>query len=367
MNRIDSLDWQRGLLACAIMAYHLTVWQLYQPDSASLLGRLGLYAVSMFFILSGLSMALVYNRFICSFRSSLKFFIRRIFRIWPLLWLAVAFSAGSKIATGMPLDWTVVLSNLSTAFAFTNPSGYMNTGAWSLGNEMVYYAMTPLIIHAYNKRLLYGNTLTGLACLVGVVFATRILTPDQTLHVQWSQYINPFNNLFLYCAGIALFYNAGEWRCSRRANVLCLAVALGLFVFYPIHGDQIHIVTGVGRLVFCCASLLLVLAFYKNTFSLPVIASARLTELGLVTYGVYLLHPLVYSSLLVVSKKLEAQPSPSTLIGSTVVLTLILAATAFNLLEEPLIRLGKRLTSGPAVKHAGTGISADGKTPQKTD
>lgn len=367
MNRIDSLDWQRGLLACAVMAYHLTVWQLYQPDAASLLGRLGLYAVSMFFILSGLSMALVYHRFICSLRSSLNFFIRRIFRIWPLLWLAVALSAGSKIATGTPLDWTVVLSNLSTAFAFVNPSGYMNTGAWSLGNEMVYYAFTPLIIHAYNKRLAYGNALTALTCVVGAVFATRILTPDQTLHVQWSLYINPFNNFFLYCAGVALFYNAGQWRCSRRANVLCLAVSLALFLFYPIEGNQIHIVTGVGRLVFCCASFLLVLAFYKNTFSLPVAVSARLTELGAITYGVYLLHPLVYSTLIVVSKKLTAQPSATALIVSTVVLTLMFAGAAFILVEEPLIRLGKRLTPGPAAKRTGADVAGAGKTPLETD
>jgi hypothetical protein len=45
MHRIDSLDWQRGLLAFAIMAYHLTSWELHALDASTLLGRLGIYGV----------------------------------------------------------------------------------------------------------------------------------------------------------------------------------------------------------------------------------------------------------------------------------------------------------------------------------
>jgi exopolysaccharide production protein ExoZ len=146
MNRIESLDWQRGLLAFAIMFYPLTGWQLHELDSSSLLGRLGIYGVSMFFVLSGLSMAIVYHRYIDGVRSSASFFIRRVFRIWPLLWLAVAFSVAAGLAAHKSPDWYVVAMNLTTAFGFVDPSLYISTGAWSIGNEMVYYALTPFII-----------------------------------------------------------------------------------------------------------------------------------------------------------------------------------------------------------------------------
>lgn len=56
MNRIDSLDWQRGLLAFAIMAYRLAFWEFHELDSSSIMDRFGIYGVSMFFFLSGLSM-----------------------------------------------------------------------------------------------------------------------------------------------------------------------------------------------------------------------------------------------------------------------------------------------------------------------
>ncbi len=49
-DRLDSLDGLRGILAFAIMLYHLRGWQLGSLDSSSLLGRLGIYAVSMFFV-----------------------------------------------------------------------------------------------------------------------------------------------------------------------------------------------------------------------------------------------------------------------------------------------------------------------------
>jgi len=179
MNRIGSLDWQRGLLAFSIMAYHLTGWELRQLDASSLLGRLGIYGVSMFFVLSGLSIALVYNRYIQGLKSSLKFLVRRVFRIWPLLWLAIAFATGSAMLAGRPPYWWSILVNLTTAFGFVDPAAYMNVGAWSIGNEMVYYALTPLIILAYNRRRVAGNFVTLAATFVGAWFSSEVLTPDR--------------------------------------------------------------------------------------------------------------------------------------------------------------------------------------------
>jgi peptidoglycan/LPS O-acetylase OafA/YrhL len=50
--RIEALDWLRGLMAVSIMLYHLTIWYIVALDSSSVLGRLGIYGVSVFFVLS---------------------------------------------------------------------------------------------------------------------------------------------------------------------------------------------------------------------------------------------------------------------------------------------------------------------------
>jgi len=347
MNRIDSLDWLRGILAFAIMLFHLTLWQLGSPETSSLLGRLGIYGVSMFFVLSGLSMAIVYHRYIDGLRSSLHFLIRRICRIWPLLWVTVAYAVASWLAAGEHPDWYAVAMNLSTAFGFVEPDLYISKGAWSVGNEMVYYALTPIIIWTFNKSTTLGNMLTGVTVVIGILFSSYILRADISLGPQWHTYINPFNNLFLYCAGIALFYNARNWQPRAAASLALFAIPLVLLLFYPAQGDLIHIVTGVARVVFCSASVALVLAFYKNAFAIPRAVSACLTQLGVMTYGVYLLHPIVYEVILSGSTKLRLEPDPYMLFTLVIITTIVAAQASFSLLEEPFIRLGKQLTSRP--------------------
>lgn len=120
--------------------------------------------------------------------------------------------------------------------------------------------------------------------LVGAWFATVALSPLHTLADQSTLYINPFNNLFSYCGGIALYYNFRQTIPSKAQVAGMFIAGLAVFCLYPVHGNQIQIVTGAGRLAFSLASFLLVLAFYKN--QLP------LTHLGVMTYGVYLLHPM---------------------------------------------------------------------------
>ena len=56
-QRIFSLDILRGLVSLAILLYHYSTWDkgndFIDFDAANLLGRIGIYGVSIFFVLSG--------------------------------------------------------------------------------------------------------------------------------------------------------------------------------------------------------------------------------------------------------------------------------------------------------------------------
>ena len=275
------------------MAFHLTEWQIGRTDSLSFLGRMGIYGVSMFFVLSGLSMAYVYSQYIRDLRTSAIFLVRRIFRIWPLLWMAVLAVTLGKILTHQDPKWTLVLLNITTAFGFISPESYINIGAWSIGNGMVYCANSRYYL-CFNRRRLLGNILLVATALVGAIYSFGVLSSQKTLGSQWTAYINPFNNLFLYCAGIAIYYNTKDFKVSQCHVGALFLVSLSLFIFYPAQGDPINVVTGVNGVVFSLASVLLVLAFYKAAFRVPSLLSIALTQLGVVTYGVYLWHPIVY-------------------------------------------------------------------------
>ncbi len=346
-SRVETLDYLRGLMALSIMFYHLTIFTYHALDMTNPLGRLGVYAVSIFFIISGLSMAIVYNSYIKSVRTSVNFYIRRIFRIWPLLWVICILTILPHIVkTGKYDDWGLLFINFTTLFGFIKPTAYIVTGGWSLGNEMVYYALTPLIFVLYNYRKWAGNILLLICTVVGIVFAFRLLDPKINLFDQWYIYANPFNNLFLYVAGIALYYNFKDLKIKQSLNQILLVLAVVLFCILPFGGDRISIVTGLGRVIFVVLALVIVFCFYKLEIELPQILSSTFEKFGLMTYSVYLIHPVVFTYtkhfLTVVDLKYRIL-----LFTMVAVITLVISIYSFKLFELKWIKIGKNLTSSP--------------------
>lgn len=345
--RIETLDWLRGLMALSIMFYHLTFWIVFPLDSTNPLGRLGVYGVSIFFVLSGLSMAIVYNVYINSIRTSINFYVRRVFRIWPLLWAVCIFAILPEILKTGTYSWKLLFINITTLFGFIRPTAYIPTGAWSIGNEMVYYALTPLIFFLYNYKKWVGNAFFIICFSIGLFFAFNLLNPNISLSEQWALYVNPFNNLFLYVMGIAIYYNFKNLRFNPKLNNILLIVAISLFSLLPFDGNQISIVSGIGRVVFVVLSFIIVLCFYKLSIKLPNFLSNALETFGIATYGVYLIHPIVYLYSSYLLKKINLN-SGFLLYSIVVIMTIIISIISYRLFEVRLIKIGKKITSTSA-------------------
>lgn len=338
-KRIDTLDWLRGLMALSIMFYHICGWQGLHLDSESILGRLGIYGVSIFFILSGLSMALVYHSYIKNLKTTFNFIIRRIFRIWPLLWLVCFYIFFQQIILGNEHSYKLLILNITTLFGFIKPSAYMATGAWSIGNEMVYYFLTPIVFYLYNYKKIIGNVFLLVCVGIGVFFSFYLLKSEISLGDQWNLYINPFNNLFLYVTGISIYYNFKDVEFSSKLTNCLLMISLFLFCLLPFNGDQIFIVTGIGRIVFVLISLLIVLCFYKLKIDLPIFISKPLELLGIATYGVYILHPIIY---FFVRDQLNIKSGILLIVPA---LTIFLSIFLYNFFELKFINIGKKITA----------------------
>jgi len=355
IHRVESLDWQRGLLAVSIMIYHLIFWHGETTPASSVLGRLGIYAVSMFFVLSGLSMAIAYERYELTIKNATHFYTRRIFRIWPLLWLAIfAVTAKSLILKEDGISIYKIILNLTTAFGFIEPSAYLNTGAWSIGNEMVYYALTPFILFAYRKNIFYGNLLTLASIAIGIFYAFDFITPALTLEAQWRTYIQPSNNLFFYMMGIAIYYNSRKTAPHFTIATTCILLTACIFIITPSTESDSSIVTGINRIIFSTTSVLMVFGFFKLPPILPAAIAYPLERLGVITYGVYLLHPIVNSATTMLLVKLNWQlTTPATIILISL-LTITAANIAYEVIEKPMIRLGKNLTTNRPRKSSQT-------------
>ncbi|HSI90751.1 MAG TPA: acyltransferase [Adhaeribacter sp.] len=344
-NRIYSLDYLRGLTAIAIMAYHFSSWTFGSFEAESFLGRIGLYGVSVFYVLSGLTLFLIYHKTLQADRQSLLTFgLKRLFRILPLLWVTVA---ATVILNPGLFDLRLLLLSLTGLFGFLEPAGGLGTGVWSIGNELVFYAFFPVLILLLRRHAsLFLGACLGLAA-VSIYFAFFVLDPQQPLAGQWTLYVNPFNQVILFVGGMLLGYFSLEQKPERNSYlwpVILLALALLAFTFYPVAGNRIALVTGGMRLVFIALSFMVCGAIYAIPLRLPAGLHGPLALTGEISYGLYLLHPLVFTVVAGVNKFFKLGLSP--------VLILLLAATAsfgaaylvFRFYEKPFISLGKRLT-----------------------
>jgi peptidoglycan/LPS O-acetylase OafA/YrhL len=148
----------------------------------------------------------------------------------------------------------------------------------------------------------------------------------------------------MYTAGIAIYYNFRDKKIQQSLNIIVLLLCVLLFVFVPFNGDQINIVTGNGRIIFSIISICLVFSVYKLEISLPKIIEYPLEKLGIATYSVYLLHPIVYWYTTIAFHRILKIDHPRFLFISIIAITITLSIISYKYLEKPFIDIGKRLT-----------------------
>ncbi len=348
MKRVESLDYLRGVMAVSVMLYHYFSWSFGTLGGETLLGKLGVYAVSIFFILSGLSLSIVYDNRISNVSDIGAFFLKRLFRIFPLFWLvvtaALVFRYFSSVTGGTEFDvsaYTVFL-NYSLLFGFFEPTAYLSTGAWSIGNEMVFYLIFPVVLFLNNINKIVLPFVVILSFAIGLYFSISLLSSDKLLSEQWSIYVNPFNQIFLFFAGVAIGKWAGKIKnYFNRYSWALLGMVLFLFIFFPAQGDKAQIVTGVERWIFSVLSISLVLIIFLLNPKLTSWRHGVFSFFGQGCYSIYLLHPIVSIPVVYIFAKIGLDKSFA--YALSFFLTLASSWFTFRYIESPMMNYGKSL------------------------
>lgn len=339
--RIITLDYLRGLAALGIMVYHHSLWMGYTFTSETFLGKVGFYGVSIFYILSGLTLFSVYSAKMNFDRASLiDFYVKRVFRILPLLWLTIFVTLVLRQAWPNPV---VLILNLTGLFGVVKWDAYIGTGVWSIGNEICFYLFFPLAIFAARRSGQLLLLLVLITFSVYVAFAFFIIDRQGTIVDQWSLYINPLNQLFLFIAGVALghFFN--------RSRILYahffLIAALVVFVLYPVSGNTINLVTGVDRLGLTAVAIIICLLFYKlEAANIPAIIGRPLQILGEISYSVYLLHPIVFKIYTIINDRVFEIPVVFRA-GISMVTTLLISYLVYEKFEKYFMNIGRQVSA----------------------
>lgn len=343
-NRIQALDLLRGCAALLVMFYHYSSWSEGNSfDSSTLLGRVGIYGVSIFYVLSGLTLFHVYSTY--DLKSplvfSVNFWIKRVFRIFPLLWAATFLTL--LVRKSIP-DVSLLLLNLTGLFGFISWDRYIAVGAWSIGNELFFYAFFPFLMLTlrYSKIGFYLINVAFLVCFLW--FAFFKLDSNSSLSSQWQNYVNPLNQAFLFCGGVLIGY-LSKFRIPNITLAAVLAGCFVTFVFFPIEGERIVIVTGIYRLIFTTLSLLVCFCFYRLHFPPKIANHWMISAVGEISYSVYLLHPIVYAVVSIFSEYFMLSITLKILLSSCI--TIFAAYYNYGLFEKFFIRFGKRMMLTP--------------------
>ncbi len=336
MNRLHQLDYLRGLSAVGIMFYHLLSWSSGDFESENMMGRIGIYGVDLFFVVSGLTLFHVYFPKMQPTRSELITYCKkRIARIFPLLWLGTI--AGVLLSMKVP-DLTALFLNLTGLFSVFRWNIYFVTGAWSIGNELVFYVCFPVfvLLSKHFKSWLFFAFL--LAVTLFLAFAFYLITPAETLSDQWKIYIHPLNSLLFFLGGFLLGLGFENLKISNGTAILSLLSGLLIFIFYPVTGDLVNIISGANRLLFSLATFLIVFGFYKAELHLPHILHKSLGLLGQMSYSVYLLHPLVYDGVRTFAGTALINWNNTLRLGLLVVISLVLSYFVYRYFERYFIK-----------------------------
>ncbi|RKR46328.1 acyltransferase [Paraburkholderia sp. BL17N1] len=200
-QKIDTLTSLRFFAAATIVAGHGQ--HLFEPWS--FVHKLSLdHAVSFFFVLSGFILAFTYDERLVNNASVRRYYVSRIARIVPTHLLTAV--AAMLLVIGAAPSLSVVVANLLLVQSWIPSINFffsVNGPSWSISDEMLFYALFPLLIWKLPTtwRLKLGLT-SGLAAAIGIAACAAGVSGSTAL---WAGYVLPLTRLPEFMLGIAVY------------------------------------------------------------------------------------------------------------------------------------------------------------------
>lgn len=343
-NRVESLDYLRGVMAFMVMCYHYAMFSGYNNFNF-ILDKFGIFAVSTFYILSGLSLSLAYHNKINSFNEMVTFYVKRVFRIFPLMWIAISLAL---FFTWMG-DSTIpsiekIILNYTLLFPLFDMQGYIPVGAWSIGNEMIFYLFFPAFIFLIdrNKKILM-ITIFIIFLFIAQYFSFYLLDESIEIGKQWRFYISHFNQIYLFIAGVLIFifFKPHSYR-NKKVLYISIVLILLIILITP-YNDNIDLITNWDRIYYSLLFILLTLIMYIGIKPMNNIVGNFLKFLGEVSYSIYLLHPLVAIPTVYILEKFAISKIMAHFFVALPI-TLIVSYLVYKFIEKPMIKFGKTVS-----------------------
>ncbi|HUW80837.1 MAG TPA: acyltransferase [Acidocella sp.] len=363
--RLLSLELGRFIAAITVVLSHLlgTLAQGAAPGATSFGGVLapGPLPVQYFFVLSGFVMVTAHHGDPKGWTRPLKFWWRRVCRIYPVYW-AVLLPAVFYTLHGLPpLHKALHLITL-------NPANYDDViyPAWTLRYEVAFYLMFGLSLTPYIGRFVLGFWIFSVAWLYFPpairwgLWVKGLATLNVYLIATSNHFVNPFELLFF--AGLAAGWLFSVCRPSLPAALVALLIGLPLTAYGLYVSQWGYIYPNAFKIPFAAVGYAAVLYAVAVLEALGVFRLGKWAVwLGAMSYPLYISHePLVF----VVARTLQGRHlhEPALYAIGFVALVAIFAAGMFLTfyVDRPAQRFLRRLRLPQLSRYAASRVRRAG-------
>lgn len=315
-TKIDSLTSLRFFAAFAIVLFHANQ-QNFPLFNGEHINQACLHGVSLFFVLSGFILTIVYfEQDLRQPQQAIAFLRKRIGRIWPLHISALIFQSVAVPSSVALLEsgylW-VLIANLALVHSWIpipNLPLYLNPPSWSVSTEWFFYLAFPLLLLGVRRSifnpLAFACASLAMIALVSTAINLPLNSPDG-VSLEAVLYKNPLARIPEFCAGMitAILYKRyleqakPDYLCASilEFSALTLAIALSLsshaiarsLVTVGVAAPIANWMKVAGVPLVGCALLIAVFAMRGGALS-RLLCAPLLVLLGEISYSIYLLH-----------------------------------------------------------------------------
>lgn len=341
-----ALDGLRALAIILVVAHHS---QRFDIPILRTLQENGRHGVSLFFVISGflISTLLLREQQKWGVISLGAFYRKRAARLLPLYYAVLALHMVVVFAFDVftPQGEQLFRDKLpSYLFYYSNWLPTATEGpffyAWSLAVEEQFYLCFGLLLFLFPRRAVVALAAGALALKFAIFQSIGAVDVHSTVWRIVFSYQEPI--LLGVLLGFALncraiHERAARWLHSRALATSTWVLLAGWLVLHPIQTQS----TWDAQVLF--ALMTLAVAFCAVRPSTRWLEGPVLTQIGKVSYGIYLMHWLVLVGVYRVVPGLSAFPGVDVLI--TMVVVVVLASVVYRYLESPIIACAKRSAS----------------------
>ncbi|MBQ2539107.1 MAG: acyltransferase [Bacteroidales bacterium] len=315
--------------------------------------------VTLFFVISGFLVTfLLLNEMERSGTVSIpKFYMRRVLRIWPLYYLFMVVTLCVTQTWNNSSIWYYCFFGANIPFAF-GLGIWSIVHYWSIGVEEQFYLFWPWVVKYANRRegkqvgesrMLEYLRKNYLLCVSVLICVTWIIAKIVILLV-WGHCgvyrflaVTRFDCLMIGAIGAILYYQKRTWFMKVMQNKWLGALAILLLVFSSWTG---FVPAPIRHQVLAVVSLVAIVGQLVPCRPLLNLENRLFDSVGKISYGIYIIHPLLIFLLSSLWRKMEVPlgelPQVIIIYVGITVLTYVVAWLSYHYFEKPFLKLKAR-------------------------